>query len=58
MIADWVAIVALGVISNSLGDVIESNGIDELPNDGIQLTAFWAPLLLLHLGGPDTVTSC
>ena len=57
MIADWVAIVALGVISNSLGDVIESNGIDELPNDGIQLTAFWAPFLLLHLGGPDTVTS-
>ncbi|XP_075663910.1 uncharacterized protein LOC142633554 [Castanea sativa] len=57
MIADWVAIVALGVISNNLGDVIESNGIDGLPNDGIQLTAFWAPFLLLHLGGLDTVTS-
>ncbi|KAM4099706.1 hypothetical protein ACB094_05G012200 [Castanea mollissima] len=57
MIADWVAIVALGIISNNHGDVIESNGIDGLPNDGIQLTAFWAPFLLLHLGGPDTVTS-
>ena len=57
MIADWVAIVALGVTSNNLGDVIESNGIDGLLNDGIQLTAFWAPFLLLHLGGPDTVTS-
>ena len=44
MIADWVAIVALGVTSNNLGD-------------GIQLTAFWAPFLLLHLGGPETVTS-
>ena len=27
MVADWVAIVALGVTSNNLGDVIESNGI-------------------------------
>ncbi|KAM4110702.1 hypothetical protein ACJW30_05G011800 [Castanea mollissima] len=53
----WVAIVALGVISNNLGDVIESNGIDGLLNDGIQLTAFWAPFLLLPSGGLDTVTS-
>ncbi|KAL4625301.1 hypothetical protein ACB092_05G015800 [Castanea dentata] len=57
LIADWVATVALGVISNNLGDVIESNGIGGLLNDGIQLTAFWAPFLLLHLGGPDTITA-
>ncbi|KAM3699255.1 hypothetical protein ACJW31_05G012100 [Castanea mollissima] len=54
---DWVATVALGVISNNLGEVMKSTGKDESHNDGIQLTAFWAPFLLLHLGGPDTITA-
>uniref|UniRef100_A0A2N9EXL0 DUF4220 domain-containing protein n=1 Tax=Fagus sylvatica TaxID=28930 RepID=A0A2N9EXL0_FAGSY len=45
------------VISNELGDVLGSIGKDGLPNDGIHLTAFWAPFLLLHLGGPDTITA-
>jgi hypothetical protein len=57
LMADWVATVALGVISNELGDVLGSIGKDGLPNDGIHLTAFWAPFLLLHLGGPDTITA-
>ena len=57
MSADWVATVALGVISNNLGDVMESIGKDGSLNESIQLTAFWAPFLLLHLGGPDTITA-
>ncbi|KAF3951259.1 hypothetical protein CMV_023070 [Castanea mollissima] len=55
--ADWVATVALGVISNNLGDVMESIGKDGSLSESIQLTAFWAPFLLLHLGGPDTITA-
>ncbi|XP_075664629.1 uncharacterized protein LOC142634223 [Castanea sativa] len=55
--ADWVATVALGVISNNLGDVTESIGKDGSLSESIQLTAFWAPFLLLHLGGPDTITA-
>ena len=26
-------------------------------SESIQLTAFWAPFLLSHLGGPDTITA-
>ncbi|KAL4625306.1 hypothetical protein ACB092_05G016200 [Castanea dentata] len=55
--ADWVATVALGAISNNLGQVVESIGKDGSLSDSIQLTAFWAPFLLLHLGGPDTITA-
>ncbi|KAL4625322.1 hypothetical protein ACB092_05G016900 [Castanea dentata] len=55
--ADWVATVALGVISNNLGDVMEGIGKDGSRSESIQLTAFWAPFLLLHLGGPDTITA-
>nr|POE85028.1 hypothetical protein CFP56_52988 [Quercus suber] len=55
--ADWVATVALGAISNNLGEVMESIGKDGSLSESIQLTAFWAPFLLLHLGGPDTITA-
>ncbi|XP_057976196.1 uncharacterized protein LOC131163609 [Malania oleifera] len=60
LMADWVAAVALGVISNNLGDVNENDAGKEStgelhPSD--ELTAFWAPFLLLHLGGPDTITA-
>ncbi|XP_042486910.1 uncharacterized protein LOC122067131 [Macadamia integrifolia] len=44
--ADWVAAVALGILSHS----IDQPKANELP-------AFWAPFLLLHLGGPDTITA-
>ncbi|GMN36825.1 hypothetical protein TIFTF001_006321 [Ficus carica] len=57
LMADWVATVALGVISNNLGDVIDSIGKDGSLDTDAQLTAFWAPFLLLHLGGPDTITA-
>ena len=55
--ADGVATIALGVISNNLGETTESIGKDGSLNDDIQLTTFWAPFLLLHLGGPDTITT-
>ena len=51
--ADSVATVALGVISNNQGCSCDCND-SLLHND---LTAFWAPLLLLHLGGQDTITA-
>ncbi|KAJ6869373.1 hypothetical protein NC651_034195 [Populus alba x Populus x berolinensis] len=51
--ADMVATVALGNLARSQGD--SSGGSLEKANNSIQ--AFWAPFLLLHLGGPDTITA-
>ncbi|KAF8023704.1 hypothetical protein BT93_F1019 [Corymbia citriodora subsp. variegata] len=48
--SDYVATVALGVLSRKLG---ESGQLD----DNSKLVALWAPLLLLLLGGPDTITA-
>ncbi|EOY25670.1 Uncharacterized protein TCM_027053 [Theobroma cacao] len=48
MSADWVATVALGVIARSLGNNIPMKH---------PLQSFWALFLLLHLGGPDTITA-
>ena len=56
LMADWVATVALSVISNHLGDTTESIGKDGSLIDDIRLTILWAPFLLLHMGGPDTNT--
>ncbi|KAL7241144.1 hypothetical protein ACSBR2_006718 [Camellia fascicularis] len=46
LLADWVAIVALSKLSNAQGD-----------NNNNVFPAIWAPLLLLHLGGPNTITA-
>ncbi|KAL4607640.1 hypothetical protein ACB092_09G190100 [Castanea dentata] len=51
--ADSVATIALGVISNNQGNSCDGNDC-QLQNE---LTTFWAPFLLLHLGGQDTVTA-
>ncbi|URE22915.1 hypothetical protein MUK42_35373 [Musa troglodytarum] len=48
--ADYVANLALGNLLNDQTEASEQN----INGD---LTAFWAPFLLLHLGGPDTITS-
>ncbi|XP_030443882.2 uncharacterized protein LOC115666263 [Syzygium oleosum] len=53
--ADSVATVALGILSSKLGDVNEGNGGRLGDND--KLHAFWSSLLLILLGGPDTITS-
>ncbi|KAJ9671763.1 hypothetical protein PVL29_025464 [Vitis rotundifolia] len=50
LLADWVAAFAVGLISNGNKD-----GDKQVQSD--DLLAFWAPFLLLHLGGPDTITA-
>ncbi|XP_047978269.1 uncharacterized protein LOC125220163 [Salvia hispanica] len=54
LLADWVAVVLLGTISNNTLDACQ-NKINEEP--GVELRWFWAQFLLLHLGGPDTITA-
>lgn len=45
--ADWIALAALGKLSKS-----EANSPVT-----VVIRSFWAPLLILHLGGPDTITA-
>ncbi|KAH0997409.1 hypothetical protein GBA52_021273 [Prunus armeniaca] len=54
--ADWVATVALGMISSFQG---ENNDPESSTNSNSSqiLMVFWVPFLLLHLGGPDTITA-
>ncbi|GAA0145108.1 hypothetical protein LIER_36074 [Lithospermum erythrorhizon] len=52
LLADWAANLAVGFISSSQGE--NHNGNDSNNSD---LLAFWAPFLLVHLGGPDTITA-
>ncbi|KAF8378313.1 hypothetical protein HHK36_029652 [Tetracentron sinense] len=47
--ADWVATFALGIISTTV--------IDSIPHHHNDLLILWTPFLLLHLGGPDTITA-
>ncbi|KAH7853230.1 hypothetical protein Vadar_000291 [Vaccinium darrowii] len=51
LLADYMAIFAVGLISYSQGCVTSGPYADPT------LLAFWAPFLLLHLGGPDTITA-
>ncbi|CAH8332325.1 unnamed protein product [Eruca vesicaria subsp. sativa] len=53
LLANWSADYAVGQISDSSGDKPEAN---ESPKTN-ELLAFWAMFLLLHLGGPDTITA-
>ncbi|CAA7054930.1 unnamed protein product [Microthlaspi erraticum] len=53
LLANWAADYAVAQISDSSGDDPEPN---ESPNTN-DLLAFWATFLLLHLGGPDTITA-
>ncbi|KAM5580063.1 hypothetical protein ABKV19_009682 [Rosa sericea] len=50
LLADWAASFAVGLISNSQGD-------NSVSNEASNLLVFWTPFLLLHLGGPDTITA-
>ncbi|GKV40250.1 hypothetical protein SLEP1_g47918 [Rubroshorea leprosula] len=48
LLADWIAGLTVGfILSNQLKSPANSGDIQ----------TFWAPFLLLHLGGPDTITS-
>ncbi|PON74249.1 hypothetical protein PanWU01x14_050810 [Parasponia andersonii] len=50
LLAEWVAAVAIGLITKSLGGPKDPEGNDDL-------FALWASFLLMHLGGPDGITS-
>ncbi|KNA02616.1 hypothetical protein SOVF_217000, partial [Spinacia oleracea] len=52
LLADWVAALAIGVILNNVQ--AHPNKHEPLDDD---LISFWAPFLLLHLGGPDTISA-
>ncbi|KAJ6394151.1 hypothetical protein OIU77_023391 [Salix suchowensis] len=51
LLADAVATFAIGHISTRQGTS------DPKYRDSSDLLAFWAPFLLVHLGGPDTITA-
>ncbi|KAA8515391.1 hypothetical protein F0562_018998 [Nyssa sinensis] len=51
LLADWVASFTVGLISSTQS---EHSGRHA---DNGDLLAFWSPFLLLHLGGPDSITS-
>ena len=52
MVADWAVTVSLSVLSNHA-----RSSCDHSLDSNIVITLFWAPFLLLHLGGPDTITA-
>ncbi|KAL2320011.1 hypothetical protein Fmac_028980 [Flemingia macrophylla] len=55
VLADWIATVAMGVISSNIGDIYNKG---EHPKSvDPQLLAFWATFFLIHRGGPDTITA-
>ncbi|KAM6545401.1 hypothetical protein CsatB_026137 [Cannabis sativa] len=58
LLADWAASFTVGHISSKQNDdsgrdkgCYANNKADDI------IQAFWAPFLLLHLGGPDTITA-
>jgi hypothetical protein len=64
LLADWVAVLALGLLLNNIGNSSSpssssssSFGADNGSSRSYVIFAFWTPFLLLHLGGPDTVTA-
>ncbi|CAL5034243.1 unnamed protein product [Urochloa decumbens] len=60
LLADWVADLALGLLLNSLGNIgggDTAGGSNSSGGDSPMIFAFWTPFLLLHLGGPDTITA-
>ncbi|XP_022736040.1 uncharacterized protein LOC111289337 [Durio zibethinus] len=56
LLADAVANYAVGLISNSQRNQ-SGNPDQQRPQESSDLLAFWAPFLLVHLGGPDTITA-
>uniref|UniRef100_A0A0E0M6R9 DUF4220 domain-containing protein n=1 Tax=Oryza punctata TaxID=4537 RepID=A0A0E0M6R9_ORYPU len=50
LVAGWVAVVGLGLLLYNLSITTSNNGSSSI-------FAFWTPFLLLHVGGPDTITA-
>ena len=59
LLADWVATVALGALfkKQRASCSVPNSIADKTITINDELMAFWAPFLLLHLGGPDTITA-
>ncbi|TYH40419.1 hypothetical protein ES332_D12G245900v1 [Gossypium tomentosum] len=59
LLADAAANFAIGLISNSQRNRYDKAGhkANQKPEENSDLLAFWAPFLLLHLRGPDTITA-
>ncbi|KAL3522149.1 hypothetical protein ACH5RR_014983 [Cinchona calisaya] len=59
LLADWAANFAVGLISNTQGSSSSGHTKFQQKTTGNNddLMAFWAPFLLVHLGGPDTITA-
>ncbi|KAL4383784.1 hypothetical protein GQ457_15G007960 [Hibiscus cannabinus] len=57
LLADAAANFTVGLISNSQGNSSKSGSTTSAEDGNADLLAFWAPFLLLHLGGPDTITA-
>ncbi|XP_020232190.1 uncharacterized protein LOC109812611 [Cajanus cajan] len=53
LLADWLATISLGVLSNKVGDSTEGDFVEPK----YVIISLWAPLLLIHLGGSDTMTA-
>ncbi|XAR65557.1 hypothetical protein NMG60_11009717 [Bertholletia excelsa] len=53
LMADWGATITL----SKLSDVLQDPGYDKSNSGNAALHGLWAPLLLVHLGGPDTITA-
>ncbi|KAK6154302.1 hypothetical protein DH2020_008550 [Rehmannia glutinosa] len=51
LLADWIPIYAIGSIVNSERNQCSKSGADDAR------AALWAPFILLHLGGPDSITA-
>ncbi|XP_058186303.1 uncharacterized protein LOC131303448 [Rhododendron vialii] len=57
LLADSVATMAIGILSDDIGEVYWKGKNRNPRSSNNQLTAFWASFLLLHLGGMDTITA-
>ncbi|KAK3410427.1 hypothetical protein EUGRSUZ_J02421, partial [Eucalyptus grandis] len=53
-LADLIATLTLGVLLNRLATIKETKGTIDPKS---HIAAYWVPFLLLHLGGPDTITA-
>ncbi|XP_030961382.1 uncharacterized protein LOC115982803 [Quercus lobata] len=53
LLGDSIAAMAAGMLSNNIGETDKGGLLDAK----YELTAFWAPLMLLHLGGTDAITA-
>lgn len=58
LLADWAANFAVGLISRTQANSSRmASGSGSSGHHSHLLLAYWAPFLLVHLGGPDTITA-